>query len=359
MKILHVITLSELGGAQSVLLNLAISAMADGHEVMVASSEGGDLWKELPVKVQKKVVPSLKREIHLSLDWKVVGELKKINAEFKPDVVHLHSSKIGMLGRIAFPSRKIVYTVHGFDSIRLAFRKFLYLEKLMQYRTRFIVAVSKYDFDNLKSEGISRNVQYIYNGISDYPQQVSLALPDSALINAKDILQKDDAFKVLSIARLAPPKRFDLFCEIARQFNSNDVHFYWVGNKVPVENLPENVFCLGEVPNAHQLLPFSNLFTLCSDYEGMPMSILEALSYGVPVVASNVGGISEVLNSKNGFSVENQSILFAAEIEKFRTNYEFYNTAQIEARESYLSNFTVSRMYQYYLKLYNQISSKN
>lgn len=358
MKILHVITLSELGGAQSVILNLAKSSVMDGHEVMVASSEGGDLWNELPDQVKKQTVPSLQRAINLSKDWQVIKELKAIYRNFKPDVVHLHSSKIGILGRLAFPKNRTIYTVHGFDSIRVAFRKFLYLEKLFQYRGKHIVAVSKYDNDNLIAEGINRNVSYIYNGISDFKEDVTQKNDDTQFLNLKKTLQESNKFNVLCIARLAPPKRFDLFCETAEQLKEHNINFYWVGNKQAETNTPANVHCLGELTNAHRLLPFSHVFMLASDYEGMPMSILEALCYGIPVVASNVGGIVEVLNTKNGYALQNEASLFAKQILDYKNTSILYEQAKIHARKSYLQDFTVKKMYQSYLSLYKSTLNK-
>jgi glycogen synthase len=89
----------------------------------------------------------------------------KLYLQYKPDIIHLHSSKAGILGRLAFPKSKIVYTVHGFDSIRLAYRKFLPLERFLQRRCKAIVGVSHYDENNLKDEHITHNIVCVYNGI--------------------------------------------------------------------------------------------------------------------------------------------------------------------------------------------------
>jgi len=347
MKILHVITLSELGGAQSVIINLARKSVEDNHEVMVVSSLNGDLWDALPKNIKTKRITALQREVNLVMEWKVICELKIINQEFKPDVIHLHSSKIGILGRLAFPSKKIIYTVHGFDSIRLAFRKFLFLEKLLQNRARFIVAVSKYDYNNLFAEGIKKNVKYIYNGIADFRLEIKND-DEKYKINSS-------GFTVLSIARLAAPKRFDIFCKTAEILQNHAITFFWIGNKNQVTGLPVNVRCLGEIKDAHRLLAQANLFVLLSDYEGMPMSILEALSYSVPVIASNVGGIPEVLDGINGLTVTNEAQDVADAILSFKNNAEKYEKARKHARASYEANFTIDKMYSQYLSLYKSI----
>jgi hypothetical protein len=169
MKILQVITLADLGGAQSVLINLSESLVSDGHDVIVVSELEGPMWDILSEKIEKIKIKSLQRSIHPVKDLKTILQLRRLYKQYKPDVVHLHSSKIGLLGRLAFPKSKIIYTVHGFDSIRIAYRKFLFVEKLLSYRTKYIVGVSQYDYNNFISEKLGKNnISYIYNGIIDY-----------------------------------------------------------------------------------------------------------------------------------------------------------------------------------------------
>ncbi|SDG08461.1 Glycosyltransferase involved in cell wall bisynthesis [Dyadobacter soli] len=355
MKILHVITLAELGGAQSVVINLARESVNDGHEVMVASSEDGELWKVLPSEVAQWKINPLQRSISLSKEHKVVNELRRLYQIFKPDVVHLHSSKIGILGRLAFPKKKIVYTVHGFDSIRIAFRKFLHLERLLQIRAKHIVGVSKYDYENLLNEGIKKNVSYIYNGITDYSTNASENQSESYQ-RLTELIQSKDGFKVMCIARISPQKKFELFCEVAELLAGHNVHFFWIGNKDEMADLPANAYCLGETEDAHRLLQHADLFMLPSNYEGMPMSILEALCYSVPVIASDVGGIGEVLNGLNGRALANTPNEFANQILHYANHPADLVKAKSEARKSYEKYFTVDAMYRMYLSLYKSMA---
>jgi glycosyltransferase involved in cell wall biosynthesis len=166
-------------------------------------------------------------------------------------------------------------------------------------------------------------------------------------------------FLVLSVARLSSPKRFDLFCEIALLLKDQNIAFIWIGNQYQPENLPENVYCLGSIKNAYQYIPLIDLFILTSNYEGLPVSIIEALIFGKPVIASNVGGISEILDGTNGFALDNDPVLFTEKILYYLNNKEAYNTACKAARKTYEDKFTVNHMYKEYLSLYEDIISNN
>lgn len=166
MKIFQIITRTDLGGAQSVVVNLANELCKD-HEVIVAAGEGdGKMWKLLAPSIKREEISSLHRALSPINEIKTLFALRRLYGKYKPDIIHLHSSKVGILGRIAFPKLKIVYTVHGFDSIRIAYRQYLPLERILQGYCKMIVGVSEYDGWNLRGEGIRRNVRVIYNGIS-------------------------------------------------------------------------------------------------------------------------------------------------------------------------------------------------
>ena len=148
MKILQIITKSELGGAQSVLTSI-VNALCAEHEVTVIAGEGdGKMFDAIDDRVRKIHYSHLQRAVSLYHDTKALFYLWKLNRKLRPDIIHLHSSKAGLLGRLVFPKQKIVYTIHGFDSIRVAFRQFLPIERIMQRRCAAIVGVSQYDMNS-------------------------------------------------------------------------------------------------------------------------------------------------------------------------------------------------------------------
>ena len=353
MRIFHVITLSSVVGAQSVVVNLANAQVMEGNEVWVVSSAGGEAWKALRPEVKVIGIRQLRR----SIGWRdgiVLLKLFYLRWKYRPDVVHLHSSKTGALGRLAFSSRKTVYTVHGFDSIRIANRFFLPIEKALKRRCSRIVGVSRYDEKNLVAEGIRKKVTYVYNGIDD-KSVVDIEKVNGGIREEMQRIRQKYKKVVMSIARDDRQKKIDLFIETARLLP--DYAFVWIGNS-DNHAKGENVFLMGQIPLAWQLLEYADVFVLPSNYEGLPMSIIEALAFGRPVVASDVGGISELLDGRNGFAVENDAGVMAAKIRYILDAPERYNAMAQCARQTYLEKFTVVQMVEGYDSIYREIITK-
>lgn len=351
MRIFQVITVSEYGGAQTIVASL-IKALSPEHEVFVLYGGNGEAWSNLGNNFTKIKLNNHRKNV----SWKDIFVLFKLfyyRIKYKPDVVHLHSSKMGVLGRIAFNPKKIVYTVHGFDSIRKAYRKFLRVEKLLKNRAFRIVGVSKYDVEMMKEEGICKNVEYIYNGVIDH--YIDNTFVDDKITQKLKEIQKKYPKTVMCISRISKQKKFGMFLDIAQDLPQ--YAFVWIGNKEKMERLPDNVFCLGEAQAAYNYLRYADIFILTSNYEGLPMSILEALSFGVPVIASAVGGIPEILDGENGYALDNDIPAFIEKINSILSDKERLNEMSEYARQSYLKNFTIGKMVDRYMDVFNAIAN--
>lgn len=320
-----------------------VNSICEQHEVMVIAGEGdGKIFDNIDDRVVKIQYPHLRRAISVINDVRAMFFIRKKYNEFKPDVIHLHSSKVGLLGRLILPRKKIIYTVHGFDSIRVAYRRFMPIERWMQHRCEAIVGVSQYDVRNLLTEGIHHHVSLIYNGIS------RIGICSEAPFSLPGKYKK----VVMCIARVARPKRHDIFIACAKRLP--DYAFVWIGNTEPIACTQENVFFLGNQPNAGAYCRYANLFMLPSDYEGLPIVILEAMSFGIPVVASNVGGISEiVIDGKNGFAVQNAPDFFAEKIEYILSHDDVCQSFSDYSQKLYEAHFTDQAMVRSYLNVYN------
>ena len=296
------------------------------------------------------------KELSLAADLAVFGEIRKAIRDFGPDVIHLHSSKAGVLGRLAAGRlrRRVVYTVHGFDTILKAHRFFLPLERVLQGLCGAVVAVSEYDRRNLAASGISRNLSVIRNGARDWSGSPPV---DEGVAAAMEAARASGG-AVLCIARLAPPKRFDLFREAAERLPV--ARFFWIGNEAEVGGLPPNLEMLGSRPSAGAYADHADLLVLFSDYEGLPMSILEALSCGTPVVASAVGGVAEALGDGSGETVPNEARSAAAAIARYLPGGDKYappgSAARARIRERYLGSFSVEAMARAYDGLYARLA---
>ena len=221
------------------------------------------------------------------------------------------------------------------------------MERFMQKKCGSIVAVSEYDKHNLSVENIKNNVSTVYNGTS---------LP---LISGDISFGIPSKYKktVLCIARVSYPKNSKLFLEVAQLLPQ--YAFVWIGNKEPMHDTPENVFFLGNISNAAMYCSLADLFILPSEYEGLPIVIIEAMSLGKPVVASNVGGISDlVYNDVNGFTLKNDATVFAEKISYILEDAQVYDRMSKASTELYKKNFTVDKMVGGYRNVYNKVLGK-
>lgn len=355
MRILHIITNTELGGAQKVCIDLCNIAAKEGHDVAVTSMAGGYLWSQLLPQVKQYQLKHMVKPIKPLKDLKTLFELIKVKKDFKPDIIQLHSSKAGILGRIVGlgMSKRVVYTVHGFDSIRLKYRIFLPLEKIFQHFCGGIVGVSDYDNKNLHSENITRNVCTIYNGISEKAIVPETKFPFST--KGKKI--------ILSIARIAYPKRFDLFLDVARKFENENYLFVWIGGsqdksleQIKSEHcIPENVVVMGDVPNASRFIKLCDVFVLFSNFEGLPITIMEAMSQNKAIIASDVGGIHELVDDSNGKLVHNDVNEIVESIKMISSDANLRKQMEKSSYDKFTKNFTLDIMWNKYKCLYEQL----
>jgi len=340
MKILHVITRSDLGGAQSVVINLS-NYMCNDHEIIVAAGENGPMWAELDLKIKKVKIKEIVRPISVLNDFIALYKLRKLYNDINPDIIHLHSSKIGVLGRLVFPKKKIVYSVHGFDSIRLAYRKFLPLERLLKNQCKAIVLASNYDKQNIINERIKDNLFIVHNGVETSKHETDLFIEGTEKYNKI----------ILCIARISPQKRFKSYIEIAKLLPQ--YAFVWIGAEKKYTNLPENVICLESLPNAKKYIKLADVFVLPTNYEGIPITIIDALSFGKPVIASNVGGISEiVINNQNGYVVDNEEAVFAEKIKYILENDNVLQKFSKKSLEIFNENLSIQKMVYKYTQIY-------
>jgi len=317
IKVLQVITLSDWGGAQRVVFDLVCNLDKEKFEVEVACSPNGLLVEKLKARnIKVYEVENLVRRISIINDIKAFFALKKIIKKGKYDIVHCHSAKAGFLGRMAGKSLKIkniYYTVHSWsfynkDEFSFMENAFVSMEKLSAIGCDKIVCVSnKVMVDGIRRKiAKSRKFLVIKNGINFNVENKRNELRNSYNIKNKEIV-------IAMVARLSKPKNPFLFLQVAKEVlkTEKNVKFILLGggvlsqechNFVEQEKLEEGVLLLGEKSpiEARELFFAFDIFVLLSGFEGLPITILEAMFASLPVVASDVGGISELIDDGSG-----------------------------------------------------------
>ncbi len=384
MKILQLVTRSEPGGAQTIVRTLAEALSERGHDVLVASGPEGDgeAWKGMSDRVGIAVLPHLVRSLSPGEEFKAIAEISALYRSFRPDCVNLHTSKAALLGRLApgLARSRIVYTMHGFDQLRVANRRFLAADKILKRLCGAVVAVSSQDEMTMRKEGYAPVL--IPNGTVDS----CLRLKEDDLVRSRlDELRSSGLPLVLTVARDAKPKRLDLVRELSRLFRGR-ASFAWIGgdshNRCPDGSrgtgIPgwidagdqpggfrapgaaggrvdrDNLICLGTVPDAAAYLSEVDVFILASDHEGMPVSLVEAMSAGLPCIASDVGGIPELLGEDCGMVVPNTVGDFAIGLEKLIASPELRRELGGSARKAWEERYSVGRMAEAYEVLYRR-----
>lgn len=374
MRILEIITRSEVGGAQSMVRTLTEELAARGHTVAIAHGPEGEAeaWQGMSAGIERIVLPHLVRAISPFYDLRACTEISSLYRHWHPDIVHLHTSKAAALGRLVpgAPVPRIVYTMHGYDQLKIANRVFLGFDAALKRRCAAVVAVSDYDRAHMQKDGYSP--VYIPNGVREV---ATMPQAPAEAIERISQIKRQKLFLVLAIARDSPPKRLDVVREAAALLVGK-MNFVWIGG-TPSPRDPANFYALGVVPHAGFLLQYADAYVLASDHEGMPMSILEAFSAGVPVVASMVGGIPQLLGyraarhgaenglqyseegsfieTERGYLVRNHPYDIAKALTSLAESGEMRTGIGFRARRAWQEEYSAARMAERYEALFFEL----
>ncbi len=346
--ILILITKADIGGAQVHVLEI-MNRLKSCYHFILATGESGYLTEHAQEQgIEVRVLNYLKRPISLSEDRRGFFECVALLRELKPDLLHTHSSKAGVVGRLAAwrTGTPSLFTAHGWaftegaPAIQRTYG--LLVESLMCRLPGRVVTISDYDFQLAKRYriGAARNRYLVKNGISS-PQRHKHPAAQPEL-------------QILTIGRLSPVKNHVMLLEILATL-SIPFHARIIGEgecrvaleeKIQALGLADKVELLGEVTRAAEYLAEANLFTLTSNYEGLPLSVLEAMSMGLPVVATNVGGVKEaVLHERTGLLSERSDMAqFIANLEKLGKDPALRQRYGETGLSHYAQNFTADRM---------------
>lgn len=292
-KVLILITLAEVGGAQTYVMSL-LPALTERYDVTVAAWGPGPL-REAAEAAGAAYVPLrwVQRAVHPWRDLRGLWELIALCRRVRPQIVHANSSKAGILGRLAAALTRVparVFTVHGWAfkaSGGATARLYLWADRAMRPLTTAIVCVSRTELEaGLRARTCSAKRTVVIRNAVD-----AASAPAAAL--------DGDPPRILSVGRLKEPKTFDTLLRALAQLDPASFRARIAGDgpdRAALEVLVRGpVELLGERDDVPQLLAESDVFVLSSASEGLPMSLLEAMAAGLPVVASAVGGVPELV----------------------------------------------------------------
>lgn len=350
MRILYVITTPDHGGAQVNLLDL-LSGWPKGVESIVATGEEGFLTEAArTMGVECVILPHLKRPVRLINDLLAYQELKALIRDRKPDLVHCHSSKAGFLGRLSANSTGVpaVFTVHGWafeDGISWFHRIVGRLAEFVAariVRNQHVITVAEAD----RSLAIQRAViepermTTIHNGIEDDLRIADPAFPGIAtmVMVARFSDQKDHETLFKALAGVAEPFQMMLVGD-GPSFESTRQLAKDLGVATQVE-------FLGNRRDVPDILAGAQVFVLSSLWEGFPISILEAMRAGLPVIATDVGGVSEaVVDGETGFiTPAKDAEALGDTIQQLLSDPILRNSMGAKGRQRYVEHFGKKQM---------------
>jgi glycosyltransferase involved in cell wall biosynthesis len=306
-RVLIVITLAEVGGAQTYVGQL-LPALTEDFDVALAASGHGPL-RDAAEDAGVRFLPlrNLRRPVNPLRDLLALFELISLMRRERPDIVHANSSKAGVLGRLAAVAARVpirIFTVHGW-----AFKAYsgpaswayLWADRLASRWTTLTICVAEHE----RLNGIAART---------CRSERTVVIPNAVDVAAVPRAELDGGTpRLIAVGRLKPPKDFATLTRALADLPSGSFDARIVGDgpqRLELEadvaqlGLAGAVRLLGERADVPQLLAAADVFVLSSASEGLPLSIEEAMAAGLPVVASAVGGVPEiVVDGETGFLV--------------------------------------------------------
>jgi glycosyltransferase involved in cell wall biosynthesis len=314
-KILFLITKSNWGGAQRYVYDLAVGLPKGEFEVAVALGGTGPLADKLAAAgITTISIPSLQRDISLAKELRSFVEFWHVVRSEKPDILHINSSKAGALGAligrlVRLP--KIIFTSHGwaFNEDRPGWQKFVFkiihwLTVLLSHQT---IAVSREVKRQMNWPFAQKKIVVIHNGRTIVNLRTRAEARAYLCTRLADLLPYQNDFWSITIGELHPIKRHDAVIAAMKELVAREPstrHLIISGGQQEAElrkqiselGLTENVFLLGAVDEAAEYLKAADMFVLASRSEAMAYVIVEACEAELPIVATRVGGIPEVID---------------------------------------------------------------
>ena len=367
MRIVYIVTTaSPIGGAQIHVRDLAAAVSAQGHSPAVITSGTGPFIDDLRrLGIPVVVLRHLSVPIHPLRDVRALREIRAALTELRPELLATHSSKAGILGRLAGRSLRVpvVFTVHGWAFTPgvppLHATVYRQVERLVGPLASKIITVSEFD----RRLGLAARIAgedrlvTVHNGMPDVPDSLRAEpgrTPVRLVMVARFGAQKDHPTLFRALAGLTDhPWELDLIGDGPLMGEMKSL--------AAALGLGGRVRFLGQRTDVDQILAAGQVSLLVTNWEGFPLSILESMRAGLPVVASSVGGIGEsVRDEENGYLVSRGDVeLLRDRIQRLLASPSLRARMGRSGRRRYEQDFTLGHSVNRTLAVYEGVLAGN
>lgn len=315
ITVLHLIAPTHFGGAERVVLSLADAIDRSRFNVVIGSFVNARYPdNEFLERVREMGIPGTVFWLRRTLDVENIPRLVRFILSERIEIVHTHGYRSDIVGLIAarLSSRPVIATIHGFVPIDSRLRLYEQCDRLALRFFDLVLPVSDQIGRTLRSSGVAgdrmttiRNA--VAPGVGDGLKRSGTPIP---------LCKRDGDFLIGIVGRLSPEKNIAGFLEAARRLSGRYAHlrFIVVGEGPEREclegltmrlGLDGKVRFTGFVENMEDVYSLLDMLVIASSTEGVPLTVLEAMKHGIPVVSTAVGGIPEVIeNGVDGLIVE-------------------------------------------------------
>ncbi len=360
MRVLHVIARLNVGGTARYITQLANELPKHGIETFVATGfvQGAEVEDPSAQSIDLIRIPAMGRSVRPIKDHLARKQLDRIIKEVKPDIIHTHTFKAGYVIRMKNQSVPVIHTFHGhllddpeFSGVKS--KVIIGVERMLAKKSVKLVTVGRRVADDLLEQRIGHRSQFV--NIPPGVVAVEITPKQQALKNLN--LENDGKPIVGWIARMTGVKNPMRALEVADSLP--DTRFVMAGGGDLLEQVktaaPPNVSVIGWA-DAADLFGASDIILSTSENEGMPVALIEAQLAGKPVVATDVGSVSEViLNHETGIVTNKNTGSIASAVESLildkTTREEMGRLATARAQ----ALFSVDRMIIAHIELYKSI----
>jgi glycosyltransferase involved in cell wall biosynthesis len=334
--------------------NIPGSLLATGYV------QGSEIEDPSIVKMQPIRVPHLGRKISPLRDFLAWFELTKIIRNERPEIVHTHTFKAGLIGRLVPGTHKRVHTFHGHlfedNSFSKTQKMFIFIiEKILARRTNLLISVGQKVGADIRAKGIgsNRNWKSIAPGVE--------TLPRIERHEARQLLNLDQESVLVGwMARVTEVKNPHLLVELARTLPT--VKFVMAGGGNLLGSIsaeaPKNLRVLGWADSSH-FWSAIDLAISTSDNEGMPVALIEAQLAGIPIVATDVGSTAEVIeNNVTGFLISRDIEQFGSAVNRLIVDHNLRLSMGKNAQARAVKEFSVQKMISLQVSAYSGVLKK-